>query len=913
MVEWTLLRDGTAEDGLYDVQLTDTANPFGDFAIAKIDDAGGAKFDQYSRGTRVELEVTPTDSTTPISRFTGFVVERRELNQNGADSLEIEAYSFDQFLRNNTVSNDLSGLSLTDALKNIVQNDTPVAYVAGNVDVGDPQTIRRSFRGEKVETALQALAFKSQNEAFGVNDALEFFFRPRETEHISRGIDDTEWFTYDIPELAKEARNEVEVWYNDGQESVVVDDGQDKLDLQDSLNLSDAGIQRAEIQRPNITQLSDAEDEGRQFLQLRNATLTGEVTTFGLFEAAPGDTIDITISERGIDSEFTIAAVEYDWGRDETTLTIVEKKGNDNAEVIVRLTESVQRIEMEGANRDGAQTRITTTEATAQLTPSVSGDSTSASDARVTNDLRNIIRDAWTGEGLPTVDTIAVGSDGSDLSRSNTALNNQTASASVSESLPNATSVEYTASLSQTGVEEIGLLDASGTLLVRGVFDAPIDITTDATVSVAVSDNSGERSVVTADGQTAIRDIIADNSPTLPNEYAYGAGSSTPTVSDTTLDNPEVRQQLDDVRIDEYALQSDFEEFIAPIPDDVPLGFTQTGELTQLQTTQFQEAEDNPGDGTVVSSNLPGDYSSFDAVELDTQGDSTSFSFTFDYRVPSGEASADIYAGFDNFDGTYEVTVDGDVAQSQTFSSTTANNQFLGSGFIDKEFTAGQKISVGVEVTTLNSGRMLLDTAQVHDNLNRFSNITSDRNGTVDTSTASNILTAPDLYPEVQSFDVPVVKTTRDVTEARIDSEFNDVSENQFLELSNDGTNYQRADNTETFTATFGSASREIYSRFGIGHYEQNTTTSPRFDASQTIDLFQLFADVDAVVTDDIGAAFTRAVIDGGDVVGSTIQEAGVFDSSTATCLTRHVFAPFDVTSSDTTIVSAETTRLAQE
>ena len=84
MVQWTLTRDETeTEDALYDIQYVDSANPFGDYLIAKIDDINGTKFDEYPRGTRVDASVTPTGSTTAIDKFSGYVVERREVDQIG--------------------------------------------------------------------------------------------------------------------------------------------------------------------------------------------------------------------------------------------------------------------------------------------------------------------------------------------------------------------------------------------------------------------------------------------------------------------------------------------------------------------------------------------------------------------------------------------------------------------------------------------------------------------------------------------------------------------------------------------------------------------------------------------------------------------------------------------------------------
>ena len=177
MATFEVTRGGdTIEDTVFDVDpVVDTANPFGDFCVIKMDDSEGEKFAQYRRGTRVDVSITEDNVTT--DRFTGYVVERRETEQNGADVLEVEAYSFDQFLRRNTVTNDQQGNLISEALEDIITTDTPVTYVVGNIDVGDEQELTRSYQGEAVETVLRDIAFKSNNEDFGVNDDLEFFFR----------------------------------------------------------------------------------------------------------------------------------------------------------------------------------------------------------------------------------------------------------------------------------------------------------------------------------------------------------------------------------------------------------------------------------------------------------------------------------------------------------------------------------------------------------------------------------------------------------------------------------------------------------------------------------------------------------------------------------------------------------------
>lgn len=579
MVDWQITRDGLVETEVFDVDpLTDTLNPFGDAVVFRVDDIQGDKFEQYDRGTRVEASVFPeggeivvrfirrsnsrfvrdgdTDRGAPVevageyqcagevrvttrgrefSKLTGYVVEARERESQGADTLEVQAYSFDQFLRRDQVSSDLSGQTISSALETIITEDTPVAYNADKVTVGDNQELTRAFRGEQVETAIRELAFISENEEFGVDDDIEFFFREREFGTIARGIDNTQWLDYDIPELGKDVVNEAEVWYDGGDESVIVDDPDDKLQLQDALDLPDPGRQREEINRPQIANRVDAEAEGLSYLEVRQSTLTGTVTTYGLFNASPGDTIDITIEPRGIDEEFRVAAVEYRWLEDETVLTVVENRDTTNAEVLYRLSEAVDRVEMESADRTSDSDRVVSTEMHAVITPSGEVDETVAVDGRFVNDGRNKLREAWADRATINDLSIVVGDDAGGLSRTNTSLGNQTAAAAATVTLPDSSTARYSASISQTDVREIGL-ESDGTLIARLTFDTPQDIS-DVEIDLTVAnDGDIDRGVVTASGQTAIRDLLANNDPDPPEQFAFGTGDSMPAESDTSLD-----------------------------------------------------------------------------------------------------------------------------------------------------------------------------------------------------------------------------------------------------------------------------------------------------------------------------------------------------------------------------------------
>jgi len=134
MVTWRLFKDLIFVPDLIHIQYIDSVNPFGDYIIAQIEDNLGQKFDEFPFGTGIRVNVEDEDGNF-IQKFRGFVVERRERDQQGQDVLEVEAYSFDQFLRQNDVSNDQSGKLISEAIKDIVQTDTPVDFVQANMMV----------------------------------------------------------------------------------------------------------------------------------------------------------------------------------------------------------------------------------------------------------------------------------------------------------------------------------------------------------------------------------------------------------------------------------------------------------------------------------------------------------------------------------------------------------------------------------------------------------------------------------------------------------------------------------------------------------------------------------------------------------------------------------------------------------
>ena len=896
MATWELFRDGTKEQDLINVEYIDSANPFGDYVICQIEDNQGQKFDKFEYATEIEVAVTP-DGGTQLSKFTGFVVERRENDQQGQDVLEVEAYSFDQFLRQNDVSNDQSGKLISDAIEDIIKTDTPVSFNANKVSVVDDFDIKRSLQDERVETALQILSFESGNEGFGVDDSLEFFFRPRERDTISRGIDNTEWFNYDIPERGKEAVNEVEVRFDNGNRSVVVDNPSQKLEIQNSLNLPDPATQRARIARPEITNAASAETEGRRFLELKNVTLTGTITTFGLFEAEPFDTIDVEIIPRGIDAEFVVTQIEYNWGRDETTLTIVENRGFDE-DLFVRLAAKTERIDLRNTDPDAVETRIISADVAANIDSEISTTGQSIT-STTTNDGVDKIVSGWTGESNPNISQIVVGDKATELSRSDSELENQTNSLSVSESLPTTDTVEYSATPNSilSGVEEIGLKDASGTLISRGILDSPGSLFRTITVTLTADDATESNGVVTNTGQTAIRDILADNNPQIPTRYGFGDNQTQPTEADTSLTNSVGNVRLNRVELQNLDQSNEFIDSLPEIPSDSPLTVDETNNVvTMNEVTYITEAENTPQDqrrGSIV--NQSASASNDQAIRLSAQGDFVQFVFTINQDVQPGDLFAGIYANADNWDGEMTYRFDGVQYRDSILSGSTFDNRARGTGRVNNStLRAGSTHDLIAEVSDYTSGTFDVDVLYAFDE--RF-----DIGTPAQSAFNGDTFDEPQLYPKTVQVDLAPIETQRKLSFIEIFQTWNDTSNDASVTLSIG--NQSKTVNNPTLTVGTVTESLSVSSANEARNAEVDVTLSrfndasnndiPRLgDGAQELNFHVLDGDPEAVNRDNIGVARTRAIFDKGALSGNTLRESG--QRASADLLTHSIFADIE-------------------
>ena len=911
--EWRVLADGVEQENLFDVEVVDTANPFGTYAVLYIDDTNGSAFSTFSRGTRIDIEYRE-DADTFTPRFAGFAVEPKESNRGGADSLEVECYSFDQFLRRDTVSNNQSGNTISQALQDIIQTDTPVDYVAGNVSVENDITLTQSFRGERVENVLRALVGKSANEDFGVNSDLEFFFRPRETTSTSRDIDNTQWLDYDIPERGKETVNEVRVFYDSGNKSVTVDNGADKLALQDSLGTSDPVKFAEEVSRPEITNVTDAKDVGQSILQDRQTTITGTVTTFGLYDAVPGQVINITINDRGIDSEFRIAEVEYRWGSDETIFTIVEKRGNQD-DLLVNLSDTLKRIETQDVNRDGENNRVVETEVDAEITTSTSLDS-----AVVTNTFVNALRDAYIDAATLDVTEIAYGDDGSNLSRANTALGNELGRDTVSQTLTDSNTVTFEITLTQTGVEEIGLFDSNGDMYVRAVADAPTDFASETvSISLSVGDAADDsRTVLTNTGQTLCRDIISDNSPDYVESVGFGSSSTMPTTADTALGSLETEANILDFILQEADTTAEFDGITSLGATD-PID-TSGDSLSLAQTSWTTESSDLTRSGTNLITD--GTYSNGEGEELQDTGNSLSLSFTPAYDIPGSDV--ELWVRFETQGGGTGPAVDVEISDSggtidswnaigQNAGQTLgwrdlANNPLGGSGsFNDTTLTAGTTYTITLTADDDGTGAgQIVDVVAPLDG--RFTYTFDNDNGG-----SSGYLDGPELYPDVQTVLFNTATTDYSINDVTLTSTWNDTTGDQEVAVSTDGgSTFTTASNSTTVTKTVTGTVSSVQSRVKLDRYGSRSTATPQTGfLGQSISVYDLTITPRTKVATDIGEVTVTSIVQPGTITGVTATETGQLNTADTT-LTHSIFAGFTVQSNQQ-IIGSETLRFTRD
>jgi hypothetical protein len=888
MTQWRVLLDGDSnkvEPQLRDVEVTVNADPFGDNATAFVGDVAGQRADEYREGRRVDFQVRDFDTQgTYQTVLAGYVVQSRPRSEGAGDILEVECYSFDTLLRRNEMNGDLSGQSVSDALKDLVQNHIPgVTYDSNQVNVVNDVTVQRPFTHERVDNILDQLRQLSGNETFGVDETLTFFFRPAETDTISRGIGPGDQFGYDLPERASESLNEVQVFFDDGDRSVIVDDGGRKQDLKESLGASEPVTQAESIMREQIQTRAEAVRAGKRVLQDRSPTLSGTVETFGLLDASPGDTIPVTIPQRGINDEFLIAQLTYHID-DTVEVTILrqpddaQKSTDPHADMLVRMSDSLQRVEMRPARGEhdlDRRTRLIETAAGVQLSVSGTVDGTPLSEIAVTGVGFDALKQALIDKSTLTPDAIAVGTDDTAPARSQTDLGNQSAETSQTSGTSSGPTATFDASFSSpgTGIVEVGLRQTSGgsdDILIRGILETPVDNPSSVSISVAVGDDPDRtETVLTTTGQTYLRDVLADNSPTNPDGIAVGTATSvTLDESDTSLDSssPLFSRALGNEIVTEIDSGSEWRDETA-IPADKP-AFVDGSVVANSQAAFVFEAENNSNPN--LSSFSDSSFSGGAGVTL-SGSDIITFSFTPDHEITNPAVAL---RGREN---TTSPDVSVFLQGSQSLLDMPGSLGWVGQS-ATPTLPAGE--TAAVQVGGTNSVDVDVDLVVVYDADAISKSVTNWDNAN---GGSSGYLDDPPLFADQTVFEAIGIALPRPATDITLGSSFNDTTGSQFVEVEgNAGVGTTRNTNSETVSTTLTNTTIFANARFGLSRFDDTTVseTPLKNNAAQTVDLFNIQLGGGGIVETGPRAVDYRTFTTSGQSSNNTLTEMAVRDTN---------------------------------
>jgi hypothetical protein len=887
MTEWRVnVNDGefllTETEGLYDVIVSDTFNPFGNYAKAFVDDLNARTFDAVRRGTKVAFEYDNSNTTGFTQRFVGFVVNDLAQEADGAEQVEIEAYSFDQFLRGNEVSNDQSGKDISTALEDVIKTDVAaVSWDAVRVSVVDDQELTQSYQGESVEEFLLSIRQKSAGETFGVNNNLTFVFKIAEANRPRRDIDNSQWVTHDIGEESGETRNQVTVYYgSDGEQAVTIDNAEDQLRVGANLNTNGPAQQGTSITRTDIETATDAIAAGKSFLQGRQATLTGTVTTFELNDAVPGETIGVTIEPRGIDTDFRVAANRIQWRGETNELTVVQKKGADD-DILIEQSKTLQRLERANRQPDTLPDKITDTEVECQIKITGGANGVPFEITRLTNKAKNTLVKSWTDELQPQfgLQEFVLSTSDKRPSRSDSSFDSAIATSSFSVSLPSANSIEFTASVSATNVRSIGLAE-NGLFFIGRLEEAVDNPTITMRIDVETGSNNNQAAVLDA-GQEHIRDIINPNTiPTLPLPTSYEYGSGTTDVSETDTSLSTVTQLAVANKIVNVESGLSFEDAAEPIDGTTPVNITTNG--IELTRTAWIDEGETLGSGNTVS-NV--DLSDGAGLELTSIGSAATLTINVDHTIPAGEWAI-VARGIRledtgdpprSFDAIWD-GVNGDFIGNIVFDATTptwdsvAGNFDIAPGTYDVRLELGSNgDSAAIDLLGFVDKRYVPD-------ISNFDNTVHQDNGYLDD---------PQLFPNTQTVSLKTLEFPLAINSITISQIWNDISEDQAITVTPPGSTSNNF-STVQITTTELESTRRLQIDVRLSNYPSGTAQSatPRFEYNgQRVEAQEVEADIFAARQTGIGEVTIRSRVRGDENVGDNFAESG--QNADGTLLTR--------------------------
>lgn len=347
-------------------------------------------------------------------------------------------------------------------------------------------------------------------------------------------------------------------------------------------------------------------------------------------------------------------------------------------------------------------------------------------------------------------------------------------------------------------------------------------------------------------------------------EYWSNNTGFTPTVTEQTADETTTGTQAQAA-----STNAEFESITSDIADDVPVA-VQNDNIELLQTCFTTEGEDrdrDTGNAQAVSdTNIDGEASNNQILQLNDVGDTAEWDFTPGHRIPTERFGVRVRDADDPTGGApafswYLVGPEGTENQIDTLTTTGVDlttswiqlggtTGYDGNGYEGPDLEAGTTYTLKVEIDAEGSTDENYSVDVVAPNDSGGSTFTANYtfDNTVDTS--NDTLSGPELYPEAANVELDLAPTTWNVTNASVASSWNDTSNQQRIQLQlPPGGAYAPSDgsenNTTSISTDFGSdAGTAIRGRVRFSRFATDTTTTPtQGDTGQILQSWEITFD----------------------------------------------------------------------
>ena len=358
----------------------------------------------------------------------------------------------------------------------------------------------------------------------------------------------------------------------------------------------------------------------------------------------------------------------------------------------------------------------------------------------------------------------------------------------------------------------------------------------DTLVDVEVTE---ERTILTAEGGEELKQRVQES---VQFEDAHVVAEdlvSSNTGYATNFDDP--ASSTDEVLMQDVDDQVVWEDILPAYPfgSDDPR-YIQDGQLQTYETALFRRAE-NPS-----QSNWDpiegGRFENFEARMSNAIGTDIEWIVDLDYEIPASEVAVCFRAEYEGSTHPgFEIKLNGEVLYSAT-ADRDITDQPMPRWFvtIDDPSTAlspgSHTIRIDITSAAEDDSFLFVDAVALVD-FRYTPEIVDD-----DLSNGGQ-LSWPPLHPVIQT-ETDDADALNQVVGGRLEAGYDDISEDQALALSNDqGSTWEVTDsNTDSLKGSFADGAAQIRARFTQSYYDSGSGPV-QFDAGQSVDLYQLFAD----------------------------------------------------------------------